>query len=147
MIEKVKSLVGNILKPDGSVDIGILILRVLTGVLMLQNHGLSKITSGTARWERLGHALTDMIGIDSFHVFFGFLASLAESLGAILISIGLFTRVSSFLLFFTMMIASLKHFFKGDFSELAIVYAVICVVFIISGSGKYGLDYYFFRRK
>ena len=147
MIEKIKNLIGNILKPDGSVDIGILTLRVFTGFLMLQYHGLSKITSGTARWERLGHALTDIIGIDSFHVLFGFLASLAESLGAILISIGLFTRVSSFLLFFTMMIASLKHFLKGDFSELAFVYAVICIVFIISGSGKYGLDYYFFRRR
>ena len=146
MIEKIKSLNGYILKPDGGVDIGILILRVFTGFLMLQNHGLSKITSGIDRWERLGHALTDMIGIDSFHIFFGFLASLAESLGAILISIGLFTRVSSFLLFFTMMIACLKHFFKGDFSELAFVYAVICIVFIITGSGRYGLDYYFFRR-
>ena len=72
MIEKIKNQIGNILNPDGSVDIGILILRVFTGVLMLQNHGLSKITSGTARWERLGHAFTDMIGIDSFHVFFGF---------------------------------------------------------------------------
>ena len=132
MIEKIKSLTGYILKPDGGVDIGILILRVFTGFFMFQYHGLSKITSGTARWERLGHALTDMIGIDSFHVFFGFLASLAESLGAILISIGLFTRVSSFLLFFTMMIACLKHFFKGDFSELAFVYAVICIVFIIT---------------
>ena len=147
MIEKIKSLTGYILKPDGGVDIGILILRVFTGFFMFQYHGLSKITSGTARWERLGHALTDMIGIDSFQVFFGFLASLAESFGAILISIGLFTRVSSFLLFFTMMIACLKHFFKGDFSELAFVYAVICIVFIITGSGKYGLDYYFFRRR
>ena len=147
MVEKIKNLIGIVLKPDGSVDIGIFILRIFTGYLMLKNHGLSKITSGTARWEKLGHALTDMIGIDSFHVFFGFLASLAESMGAILISIGLFTRVSSFLLFFTMMVASLKHFLKGDFSELAFIYAVICIVFIITGSGKYGLDYYFFRRR
>ena len=147
MVEKIKNLIGIVLKPDGSVDIGIFILRIFTGYLMLKNHGLSKITSGTARWEKLGHALTDMIGIDSFHVFFGFLASLAESMGAILISIGLFTRVSSFLLFFTMMVASLKHFLKGDFSELAFIYAVICIVFIITGSGKYGLDYHFFRRK
>ena len=147
MIEKIKNLIGTLLKPDGNVDIGIFILRIFTGYLMLQNHGLSKITSGTARWEKLGHALTDMIGIDSFHVFFGFLASLAESMGAILISIGLFTRASSFLLFFTMMVASLKHFFKGDFSELAFIYAVICIVFIFTGSGKYGLDYYFFRRR
>ena len=147
MIEKIKNLIGTVLKPDGSVDGGIFILRIFTGYLMLQNHGLSKITSGTARWEKLGHALTDMIGIDSFHVFFGFLASLAESIGAILIAIGLFTRVSSFLLFFTMMIASLKHFFKGDFSELAFIYAIICIVFVITGSGKYGLDYIFFKRR
>ncbi len=147
MIEKIKNLIGTVLKPDGSVDVGLSILRIFTGYLMFQNHGLSKIISGASRWEKLGHALTDMIGIDSFHVFFGFLASLAESIGAILIAIGLFTRVSSFLLFFTMMIASLKHFFKGDFSELAFIYAIICIVFVITGSGKYGLDYIFFKRR
>jgi len=46
-----------------------------------------------------------------------------------------------------MMVASLKHFFKGDFSELAFIYAIICIVFVITGSGKYGLDYIFFKRR
>ena len=45
MIEKIKNLTGTILKPDGSSDGGIFILRIFTGYLMLQNHGLSKITS------------------------------------------------------------------------------------------------------
>ena len=69
---------------------------------MFFGHGLSKLTAGTARWEKLGHALTDLIGLDSFHIFFGFLASLSESIGALLVAFGLVTRFSSFFLFFTM---------------------------------------------
>ncbi len=133
-------------RSHGDIDIGILILRITTGFLMFFNHGLGKITAGTERWERLGHALTDIIGIDAFHVFFGFMASLAESLGAILIAFGLFTRISSFLLFFTMAIASLKHFIKDDFSELALVYALLCIVIMIIGPGKYSADRYLFNK-
>ena len=39
MIEKIKSIIGNILRPDGGIDIGIFILRVFSGFLMFQNHG------------------------------------------------------------------------------------------------------------
>jgi putative oxidoreductase len=113
---------------------------------MFFGHGLSKLTAGTARWEKLGHALTDLIGLDSFHIFFGFLASLSESIGALLVAFGLVTRFSSFFLFFTMAIASLKHLLKDDFSELALIYASICLVIMISGSGKYSLDYYLFKK-
>ena len=123
-----------------SYDIGILILRVFPGIAMFLNHGMNKISAGTAKWERLGNALTDLIGFESLKIFFGFMASYAESLGALFIIVGLLTRFSSFLLFFTMIVASLKHYFEGEFSELAFVYGCICFALIISGPGKYSVD-------
>ena len=147
MLIKIKNIIGIVLNPAGRVDVGLLVLRVFTGYLMFTYHGLSKITSGPERWEGLGHSLTNLIGIDSFHVFFGFLASLSESFGSVLIALGFFTRISSFFLFFTMTIATLKKVFLGGAFELALVYGVICFVLIISGSGKYSLDYYFFRKR
>ena len=122
-------------------DIGILILRIFPGVVMFLNHGLNKISAGIAKWERLGGALTDLIGFESLKIFFGFMASYAESIGALFIMFGLLTRFSSFLLFFTMMVASLKHYFEGEFSELAFIYGCIYFALIISGPGKYSVDH------
>jgi len=121
-------------------DIGILILRLFPGVVMFLNHGLNKISAGIAKWERLGGALTDLIGFESLKIFFGFMASYAESIGALFIMFGLLTRFSSFLLFFTMIVASLKHYFEGEFSELAFIYGCIYFALIISGPGKYSVD-------
>ena len=147
MLIKIKNLIGIVLNPIGRVDVGLLILRVFTGYLMFTYHGLSKITAGPERWEGLGRSLTILIGIDSFHVFFGFLASLSESFGSVLIALGFFTRISSFFLLFTMTIATLKKVFLGGAFELALVYGIIYFVLIIAGSGKYSLDYYFFRKR
>ena len=144
MLNNIKENVSNyffiIMNLKHSSDIGILILRVFPGFAMFLNHGMSKISAGTAKWERLGSALTDLIGFESLKIFFGFMASYAESLGALFIMVGFLTRFSSFLLFFTMIVASLKHYFEGEFSELAFIYGCICFALIISGPGKYSVD-------
>ena len=144
MLNNIKENVSNyfliIMNPKHSSDIGILILRVFPGFAMFLNHGISKISAGTAKWERLGSTLTDLIGFESLKIFFGFMASYAESLGALFIMVGLLTRFSSFLLFFTMIVASLKHYFEGEFSELAFIYGCIYFTLIISGPGKYSVD-------
>ena len=144
MLNNIKENVSNyflmIMSLKHSSDIGILILRVFPGFAMFLNHGMSKISAGTPKWERLGSALTDLIGFESLKIFFGFMASYAESLGALFIMVGLLTRFSSFLLFFTMIVASLKHYFEGEFSELAFIYGCICFALIISGPGKYSVD-------
>jgi len=61
--------------------------------------------------------------------------------------LGFFTRISSFFLFFTMTVATIKKVFLGGAFELALVYGIIYFVLIIAGSGKYSLDYYFFRTR
>ena len=144
MITYIKKIISNylliIMNLKYSSDVGILILRVFPSFAMFLNHGINKISAGTAKWEKLGSALTDLIGFESLKIFFGFMASYAESLGVLLIMLGLLTRFSSFLLFFTMVVASLKHYFDGEFSELAFIYGCISFAIIISGPGKYSVD-------
>tara|TARA_S200000501_G_scaffold125263_1_gene118265 strand:- start:1153 stop:1575 length:423 start_codon:yes stop_codon:yes gene_type:complete len=127
-------------------NIGLLILRVTTGMLMLVNHGFGKILAGKDRWEKLGNALTDLIGFPTLNVFFGFMASFAESIGAILIAIGLFTRSASVLLFITMLVAIIKHFKDNEFAELAFIYWVLCLVFMMTGPGKLSVDNFFLSK-
>ena len=144
MLNDIKKKISNyiliIMNLKHSSDIGLLILRVFPGFAMFLNHGTNKISAGASKWERLGSALTDLIGFESLKIFFGFMASYAESIGALFIMFGLLTRFSSFLLFFRMIVASLKHYFEGEFSELAFIYGCIYFALIISGPGKYSVD-------
>ena len=113
---------------------------------MFINHGIYKITAGATKWEKLGSALTDLIGFEFLSTFLGFMASFSESIGALLIVFGLFTRSASVLLFITMLVASIKHLIVNEFPELAILYSILCLVLILSGPGKYSLDYMWFSK-
>ena len=137
-----KFLLGNL----KNTDVGLLIMRITFGGLMYINHGHGKLLGGVDRWYGLGGALTNMIGLDFLRTFFGLMASLSESVLSLFILAGLLTRISSSLLGFTMVIASLRHIFKGDFPEMAILYLVFCILMIVSGPGEYSLDKRYLRK-
>ena len=141
-VKYLKSFLGNL----HNTDLGLLIMRITFGGLMFYNHGYSKILGGVERWYGLGGALTNMIGFEFLRTFFGLMASLSESVFSLFIIIGLFTRISSSLLGFTMLVASLRHILKGDLPEMAILYLVFCVVMIISGPGNYSMDKRYFGK-
>ena len=140
MFKHLKFFISNYNKNEYS----LLLLRVVFGLIMFINHGIYKITAGATKWEKLGSALTDLIGFQFLSSFFGFMASFSESIGALLIVFGLFTRSASVLLFTTMLVASIKHLIDNEFPELAILYCILCLVLILSGPGKYSLDYMYF---
>ena len=77
--------------------------------MMFYYHGFGKIIAGTNRWDRLGRGLSELIGFDYMSIPLGFMASFSESIAALFIMIGLFIRPSTFLLLFTMLIASLSN--------------------------------------
>ena len=137
-----KILLGNL----KNTDVGLLIMRITFGTLMYYNHGHAKLLGGVDRWYGLGGALTNLIGLESLRTFFGLMASLSESIFALFIVAGLFTRISSSLLGFTMFIATLRHVLDGDLPEMAILYLVFSFLIIVSGPGKYSLDKRFFDR-
>lgn len=78
------------------------------------------------------------------------LAKGSEFLGGIFLAFGLFTRVSSSLIAFTMLIATLTANLGKDFNidgSFTISYCLFALIFIIQGAGKFSLDYLFFERK
>ncbi|MGB0367538.1 MAG: DoxX family protein [Flavobacteriaceae bacterium] len=129
-------------------DLSALIARIFTGYLMLSLHGWGKITAGTDRWKGLGSGLSDIIGLDFLSIPLGFMASFAESIGAVLIIIGLTTRPAAFLLAFTMFVAVCKKLpggIKG--AELPALFLCLSLVIMLSGAGKYSFDYFLKRKK
>lgn len=146
-MSRIKLIVNNLYPKDLYVSYSLLILRVIASVMMIINHGWNKILAGQEKWNRLGTALTDFIGIDFMNVFFGFMAAFSESIGMVMVIFGIFTRPAAFLLLFTMFVASMNHLVDGKFPELAIMYLIVMLVLLISGPGKFSLDYKFFSQK
>ena len=146
-MSRIKLIVNNLYPKDLYVSYSLLILRVIASVMMIINHGWNKILAGQEKWNRLGTALTDFIGIDFMSVFFGFMAAFSESIGMVMVIFGIFTRPAAFLLLFTMFFASMNHLVDGKFPELAIMYLIVMLVLLISGPGKFSLDYKFFSQK
>ena len=146
-MSRIKLIVNNLYPKDLYVSYSLLILRVIASLMMIINHGWNKILAGQEKWNRLGTALTDFIGIDFMSVFFGFMAAFSESIGMVMVIFGIFTRPAAFLLLFTMFVASMNHLVDGKFPELAIMYLIVMLVLLISGPGKFSLDYKFFSQK
>lgn len=121
-------------------DLGLLIFRVGFGLGMLIFHGWGKLTGGPEAWANVGGAV-EIFGIGFGHTFFGFLAALAESVGAICIVLGLFYRPALTALGLTMLVATLMHITTGQGSPAhAIKNLSICAGMLFVGPGKYSLD-------
>jgi len=135
-----------LLKNLNNTDVGLLIMRITFGGLMYYNHGHAKLFGGVDRWYGLGGALTNLIGFEFLRTFFGLMASLSESVFALLIVAGLLTRISSSLLGFTMFIATLRHVLDGDLPEMAILYLIFCVLMLVAGPGKYSADSLYLKK-
>jgi putative oxidoreductase len=124
-------------------DAGLLVLRLGLGGFFLWAHGWPKLAGGAEKWRGLGAAM-EHVGIHFWPVVWGFLAMLAESLGAFLVAIGLFFRPACLALTFTMIIASITVA-SGKGADLpdaahSIELAVVFLSLIFIGPGKYSVD-------
>lgn len=123
-------------------DTGLLIIRLVIGISMIAFHGIPKIVGGVETWEKIGGAMGNL-GISFFPVFWGLLATLAESLGAVFFTIGLWTKPSSAVLAFTMIMATVFHLAEGHGlakSSHTIELLAVFVAFCIMGAGRYSVD-------
>ena len=120
---------------------GLLILRVGLGAMMMV-HGLPKIMGGPTGWEGLGGSMK-VVGIDFLPTVWGFLAAISEGLGGFLLVLGLFFRPVNMMLVFTMIVAALVHFGKGEGimgASHAIELGIVFLALIFIGPGKYSVD-------
>ncbi|WP_029281422.1 DoxX family protein [Pedobacter sp. R20-19] len=120
---------------------GLLIMRIGIGIMFIV-HGFPKLAGGLGGWAELGGSMK-VVGINFLPVFWGFMAAVTETFGGFLLIVGLFFRPACIALVFTMIIAALVHFGKGDGlggASHAIELGIVFFSLIFIGPGKYSVD-------
>ena len=129
------------------INAGLLVLRIGFGIIFII-HGLPKLMGGVETWTQLGGTMS-MVGISFAPAFWGFMAAATEVFGGLFIILGLLHRLTALFLVFTMIIALLMHVMLGDPFTIysnALKALVVFIALVITGPGKYSLDYLYFRR-
>ena len=117
---------------------GWLVARVIAGLLMIHN-GLDKL----ADVQGFADNVVTFIGLP-YPVFFTYCAAYIEIVAAVLLSVGLLTRLSALSLFLTMLVAIYFHL-KGDGLQIApletaSLYGLFYLLFLLNGGGNFSLD-------
>lgn len=132
---------------DAGVSLGLLILRVGTGLLMLFGHGISKL-QGFAEKSK-GFPVPDFFPLKYMSSPVSLSATIfAEVVCAALLVLGLATRPAAFVLAFTMTVAAFNIHAGGPLftsggagaKEPAILFLIPCIVLLLSGAGVFSAD-------
>lgn len=133
---------------DSTASLGILALRVFTGLMMLLGHGIPKLMGFQDMAK--GFFVPDFLPLSYMSSEVSLIACLVgELLASSLIVVGLATRPAAFVLGFTMVVAAFHvhgadPLFMGPgvaaAKEPALLYLIPCVALILSGAGSYSLD-------
>jgi putative oxidoreductase len=136
-------------------DVMLAVVRVSIGLFMLVGHGWSKLTRVEDGTRVFGppQMLIDGTAAMGFPApeLFAWCAALTESLGAVLLILGLLTRPAAFGLVFTMGVAAfVDHandpWFMAQASpgrgskEMAMLFMFPCLLFLTIGAGKVSAD-------
>ena len=136
-------------------DVGLLITRVMVGLLLAFGHGLGKV------WTKdgLGPSAGFVKGVENLGfpapTAFAWAAALTEFVGGILLAAGLLTRPAALALAFNMVVAAFGQHLGDPFfpakrgepaKELALLYMAPGILFLLAGAGRYSLDALIARR-
>ena len=94
-------------------DLGLLLLRLAVGFSMLVFHGWGKLTGGPEAWARVGGSMGNL-GIGLWPEAWGLAAALAESLGSLLLILGLILLVLGFQFASLGLLGELMIHLRGD---------------------------------
>lgn len=132
---------------DATASLGLLSLRVMTGLMMLTGHGIDKIRNFDAILEK-GFYQPNFFPLDLLPPEVNLALTVgAEAGAASLLILGLFTRPAAFILGFAMTVAAfgahgLAPWFSkaGPSKEMALLYLIPAIAIILAGAGSYSLD-------
>jgi putative oxidoreductase len=130
-------------------DLGILILRIGIGLAFALVYGQPKMWGGPEFWTMLGGAMKNF-GITFAPEFWGFVSSLTEFGGGILLVLGLFTRPAAAFMAINMIVAMTTHFKALDPWYKVITPIEMFTVFLallFLGAGRCSLDYLIFGKR
>ena len=131
-----KKVISSVISPSQKfLNLGLLILRVLVGITML-THGLAKLTS----FSELSSTFFDPIGLGSTLSLI--LIICAEVGCSIFLIVGVFTRLATIPLIFSMLVVILIVHGNDPFQvkELPLIYLGIYIFLFFAGPGKISLD-------
>ena len=128
--------------PEELQDLILMLFRVFAGLMMLP-YGIAKIED----YERLSQNFYgDPLGIG--HVPSLVLNIFAQVVCASTLTLGLFTRVSAFILAFNMMVATYYHWYDGlDKVTLPTLFMGMYLLLLLIGGGRYSIDSLLFKPK
>lgn len=135
-------LVGGADGRSAILDLALLLLRAGAGAGLALGHGLGKLPVS----EQFVDGVADM-GFPAPAVF-AWSAALAESVGGALLAIGLLTRPAALFILCTMATAFFVVHGADPFQskEMAMLYGVIALTFLLAGAGRYSVDALLRRR-
>ena len=115
---------------------GLALLRIFAGVALAFAHGYGKVPPGEGLITRAGELGFPM------PVFFAWAAGLSEFLGGIFLALGFLTRISSFFIAITMLVALIGVHAADPFNkqELAFMYLFVALAFLLKGAGDWSVD-------
>ncbi|NDG50044.1 MAG: DoxX family protein [Rhodospirillales bacterium] len=90
---------------DRFTDLGLLVLRAGIGAIFLLIHGLPRLVADSRAWARVGRAV-GYLGIHFGHAWWGLIAILAMTAGAICLILGFLHRPAALALTLTMAVAT-----------------------------------------
>lgn len=132
---------------------GLLVLRVGFGLMMLIGHGWSKIAMFDEAKDGWAVPNVPLLSLMSSPVSL-MMTIFAEVVCSALLVLGLMTRPAAFIFGFAMLVAAFQVNADADFfmaggpaKEPALLYAIPCLVLIISGAGKWSADALVYKEK
>ena|SRR5579871_74699 len=121
---------------DGAFNVGVFVLRATLGLLMAIEHGFSKLTN----FNQLQYTFFDPFHIG--HRWSLVLSIFAEVFAALLLVLGLFSRIAAFILLIDIAVA--VFLFHKDQPvkqyEIAIVYLSGFFFLLLAGPGRFSVD-------
>jgi putative oxidoreductase len=118
------------------------LMRFAAGAVMVP-HGIQKIMNGS--WTTLAPYIDKQLGVP-YPLLWAYLAVFTESVVAICLAIGLFTRLAAFILVIYM--AIIIVFFQWQFGyfwtnkgvEYALLWCILYLAIFFRGGGRYSVD-------
>ena len=132
---------------DATASLGILFLRIGTGLLMLLGHGIGKIQGFADKKD--GFPVPDFFPLKLMSNPVSLMATIGAEVGcSALLILGLATRPAAFILAFTMVVAafnihaSCPWFMAGGpgSKEPALLFLIPAIAILLTGAGQYSAD-------